>query len=109
MLILFYEQLLQQVIIREVVNAHGFADIGQGGGSGLFSHGAAFLQDLHDLGQALLPLLAAVADGLQLGLHDGIQELLDLHVAQTAALIVSLELIEVLVLRQELGEVLRGG
>ena len=106
MLILFYKQLLQQVIIREVVNAHGFADIGQGGGSGLFGHGAAFLQDLHDLGQALLPLLAAVADGLQLGLHDGVEELLDLHVAQTAALIVGLELIEVLVLRQELGEVL---
>ena len=63
-------------------------------------------QDLHDLGQALLPLLAAVADGLQLGLHDGVEELLDLHVAQTAALIVGLELIEVLVLRQELGEVL---
>ena len=63
MLILFYKQLLQQVIIREVVNAHGFADIGQGGGSGLFGHGAAFLQDLYDLGQALLPLLAAVADG----------------------------------------------
>ena len=63
-----YNSLLQQVIIRKVVNSHGFADIGQGGGSGLFSHGAAFLQDLHDLGQALLPLLAAVADGLQLGL-----------------------------------------
>ena len=35
------------------------------------------------------------------------RQLLDLHVAQTAALIVGLELIEVLVLRQELGEVLR--
>ena len=54
-LCLFYKQLLQQVIIRKVVNTHGFADISQGGGSGLFGHGAAFLQDLHDLGQALLP------------------------------------------------------
>ena len=104
---LFYDLLLQQVIIREVIDLHGLADIGEGGGGGLLGYGAAFLQNLHDLRQTLLPLLAAGADGLQLGLHDGVEELLDLHVAQTAALIVGLEFVEVLVLRQELGEVLR--
>ena len=103
----FYYLLLQQIVIRKVVDPHGLADIGEGGGGGLFGHGAALLQDLHDFRQALLPLLAAGADGLQFGLHDGVQELLDLHIAQAAALIMRLELVEVLVLRQELGEVLR--
>ena len=104
---LFYDLLLQQVIIREVIDLHGLADIGEGGGGGLFGHSAAFLQNFHDLGQALLPLFAAIADGLQLSLHDAVQELLHLHVAQTAALIVCLQLVEVLVLGQELGKVLR--
>ena len=99
--------LFQQIIIREVIDFHGLTHFGEGGGGGLFGHGAAFLQNFHDLGQALLPLLAAVADGLQLGLHDAVQELLHLHVAQTAALIVCLQLVEVLVLGQELGKVLR--
>ena len=61
---LFYDLLLQQVIIREVIDLHGLADIGEGGGGGLLGYGAAFLQNLHDLRQTLLPLLAAGADGL---------------------------------------------
>ncbi len=105
--IFIYVLLFQQIIIREVIDFHGLAHFGEGGGGGLFGHGAAFLQNFHDLGQALLPLLAAVADGLQLSLHDAVQELLHLHVAQTAALIVCLQLVEVLVLGQELGKVLR--
>ena len=105
--IFVYVLLFQQIVIRKVVDPHGLADIGEGGGGGLFGHGAAFLQNFHDLGQALLPLFAAVADGLQLSLHDAVQELLHLHVAQTAALIVCLQLVEVLVLGQELGKVLR--
>ena len=99
--------LFQQIIIREVINFHGLTHFGEGGSGGLFGHSAAFLQNFHDLGQALLPLLATVADGLQLSLHDAVQELLHLHVAQTAALIVCLQLVEVLVLGQELGKVLR--
>ena len=59
-----YALLFQQIIIREVIDFHGLAHFGEGGGGGLFGHGAAFLQNFHDLGQALLPLLAAVADGL---------------------------------------------
>ena len=105
--ILIYSLLFQQIIIREVIDFHGFTHFGEGGGGGLFGHGAAFLQNFHDLGQALLPLFAAIADGLQLSLHDAVQELLHLHVAQTAALIVCLQLVEVLVLGQELGKVLR--
>lgn len=105
--IFVYALLFQQIIIRKVIDFHGLTHLGEGGGGGLFGHGAAFLQNFHDLGQALLPLLAAVADGLQLGLHDAVQELLHLHVAQTAALIVCLQLVEVLVLGQELGKVLR--
>lgn len=72
-----------------------------------FGISAALFQDLHHLGQALLPLLAAGADGLQLGLHDVVQELFHLHIAQTAALVVRLYLVEVLVFRPELGKVLR--
>ena len=61
--IFIYALLFQQIIIREVIDFHGFTHFGKGGGGGLFGHGAAFLQNFHDLGQALLPLLAAVADG----------------------------------------------
>ena len=53
-----YNSLLQQVIILEVIDLHGFAHIGEGGGGGLFGHGAAGFQDLDHLGQALLPLLS---------------------------------------------------
>ena len=60
--IFIYVLLFQQIIIREVIDFHGLAHLGEGGGGGLFGHGAAFLQNFHDLGQALLPLLAAVAD-----------------------------------------------
>ena len=80
-----YVLLFQQIIIREVIDFHRLAHLGEGGGGGLFGVGAALLQDLHHFRQALLPLLAAGADGLQLGLHDAVQELLHLHVAQTAA------------------------
>ena len=59
--IFIYVLLFQQIIIREVIDFHGLAHFGEGGGGGLFGHGAAFLQNFHDLGQALLPLLAAVA------------------------------------------------
>ena len=40
--------ILQQIVIRKVVDPHGLADIGEGGGGGLFGHGAALLQVLHD-------------------------------------------------------------
>ena len=79
--------LFQQIIIRKVIDFHGLAHFGEGGGGGLFGHSTALLQNFDHLGQALLPLFAAVADGLQLGLHDGVQELFHLHIAQTAALV----------------------
>ena len=102
-----FRVLFQQIVVVKVVDAHGTAHVGQGGGGGLFGVGAALLQDLHHFRQALLPLLAAGADGLQLCLHDAVQELLHLHIAQTAALVVRLYLVEVLVFRPELGKVLR--
>ena len=105
-----YVLLFQQIIIREVIDFHGLAHFGEGGGGGLFGHGAAFLQNFHDLGQALLPLpCGGCGWAASSSLHDAVQELLHLHVAQTAALIVCLQLVEVLVLGQELGKVLRGG
>ena len=50
--IFVYALLFQQVIIREVIDFHGLTHFGEGGGGGLFGHGAAFLQNFHDLGQA---------------------------------------------------------
>ena len=43
--IFVYALLFQQIIIREVIDFHGLAHLGEGGGGGLFSHGATFLQN----------------------------------------------------------------
>ena len=77
------------------------------GGLGL-SGKAALAQNFHNGGGVLGQLLAAGADRLQGLLQDVVEELLHLHVAQAAPLIVGLQLRQVGVIRQVAGEVLVG-
>ena len=79
----------------------------KGGGGGIAGRFAAGAENLIHVGQTLLPILPALADGGQLRLEDIVQELLDLHIPQAAPLIVGLQLIQPAVFRQELREILR--
>ena len=56
----------------------------------------------------MLPIVTALTDGLQNVLQHVVEELLDLYVAQATALVVSLQLVQVSVVRQEFGKVLFG-
>ena len=98
--------LFQQVSVLKVVDAHGMAHLREGLcrlGAGLL---APHAQQLVHLRQTARPHLAALADGTQLLLHDAVEELLHRHIAEPAALIVRLQLVETAVLRQEGREVL---
>ena len=83
------------------------ADVVKGGGRRPAGGLAADAEDLIHVGQMLLPILPALADGSQLCLENVVQELLDLHIPQAAPLIVGLQLIQPAVFRQELREILR--
>ena len=70
---------------------------------------STFLQYVVDLGDVLLELSTTLAHGLEELVEHLIEELLALHIAQTAATVVILQLVEVLVLWPEVGEVLVAG
>ena len=55
-----YQSLFQEIAVRKVIDLHGLAHLGEGGGGGLFGHSAALLQNFDHLGQALLPLLSLI-------------------------------------------------
>ena len=68
---------------------------------------AAGTENLVDLRQTCFPVLATLPNGAKLCLHHIVQELLDLHVTQSATLIVGLQFVQTAVLRQELLKILR--
>ena len=81
--------------VVEIVDLHGAAHVVERGccyGAGI---GAALLQHVVDGGNVLRKFLAALADRFEEFLHDIGEETLHLHVAQTAALVVCLEFVEV--------------
>ena len=77
--------LFQQIVVREIVDAHGVTDIVQGFGGGFSCGGAAFFQDVVYVRQIFLPHFPTVTDRFEFGLDDVVQELLDFDVAQAAA------------------------
>ena len=83
-------------------------DLAEGLGGGFLSGIAASAQDLHYRGRVFRQLLTAGPDRLQRLLQDVIQEFLYFHIAQTAPLIVSLQLVQIGVVRQVAGEVFIG-
>lgn len=99
--------LLEQAVIGEIVDLHRVTDAIERTLSGLSGDFAALLENLVDFGQATLPLRTALTHGRQQRLHDVVQELLYLHIAESAALVVRFQLVEALVVRQEFCEVLR--
>ena len=105
---LLAELLLQGEVI-EIVNTHGVAHLAHG----LRGHFACLLrataQDVKDGGNVLLKLVAALAHRLQHVVDNGVEELLALHVAQSATAVVVLQLVKVLVVGPEIGEVGIGG
>ena len=74
--------------------------------SSSFSFLAACTQDFINLRDALLPIVTALTDGLQHVLQHVVEELLNLYVTQTTALVVSLQLVQVSIVRQKFGKVL---
>ena len=76
--------------------------------SGCFSFFAACTQNFVNLRDALLPIVTALTDGLQNVLQHVVEELLNLYVTQATAFVVSLQLVQVSVVRQEFGKVLFG-
>ena len=68
--------LFQQIVICEVVDAHGVTNIVQCFGGGFSGGGAAFFQDVVYVRQVFLPHFTAVTDRLKFGLNNVIQEFL---------------------------------
>ena len=64
---------------------------------------------MEDLGDVLLQLVASCADRVEDAIDDLIEHLLAFHITDTAVGIGSLELVKVLELRPEVGEVLISG
>ena len=89
-----------QVRIVEVIDLHGTAYIVQCSGSRFTSLLTAFFQHVVDSRYILFEFLAAGTDGLQCFLHVGIREVFLFYTAQTATLVVSLQLVEIGVIRQ---------
>ena len=83
-------------------------DLVQGLGGFSLCSVAALAQNFHDGGGVLCQLLTAGTDGLQGFLQDVVEELLHLYVAQTAPLVVGLQLVQIGVIRQVAGKVLVG-
>ena len=93
-------------MLRKIVDLHGVLDLGQGIGRGGLRRLGALPQHVHHIAEVLFQLLAAITDRLQRLLQDVVQELLDLHIAQAAPLIVGLQLVQIGVVRQVFGKVL---
>ena len=96
-----------QLRIVEIVDLHRIAHVMQRLCRNLARLCAAFLQDFINRRDILLQLLAALTDRLQLLLQDIVQELLDLDIAEAAALVMCLELVEICILRPVALKVLR--
>ena len=75
--------------------------------SGLLRLLGALLQNLVNIINILLIFMTTVPDGLQRCLKNAVQELLDLHVAKSAAAVVILEFIQICIVRKELFKMLR--
>ena len=90
---------LNQFLIVKVVNAHGLTYLIHRLGGSLASLLRTLLQDVIDFRDILLQLVTALAHRLQELVQYLVQELLALHVAQTATTVVVLQLVQVLVLR----------
>lgn len=101
--------LLDQRRIVEVVDLHRCAYFLERLSGGAFGLLAALAQNFVYARYVLLPLMAAFAYGAQYRLQDVVQELLYLDVAQTAALVMLLQLLYAGILGPELGEVLGRG
>lgn len=72
--------LFQQIVVREIVDAHGVTDIVQGFGGGFSCGGAAFFQDVVYVRQIFLPHFPTVTDRFEFGLDDVVQEFLYFYV-----------------------------
>jgi hypothetical protein len=70
--------------------------------SGLLRLLGALPQNLVNIINILLIFTAAIPDRLKRCLKNTVQELLDLHVAKSAAAVVILELIQICIIRKEL-------
>ena len=103
---LFFVGLGHQSFVIEVVDSHCLAYVMQSCSSSSFSFLAACTQDFINLRDALLPIVTALTDGLQHVLQHVVEELLNLYVTQTTALVVSLQLVQVSIVRQKFGKVL---
>ena len=90
----------------EVVDHHRVADPCECRSGAALGFGAAFFQDLEHFGFPLLPVRTALPDRAKLFLHHAVQEFLHGDVAESAALIMFFQLVEVRVVRQVLGELL---
>ena len=99
--------LFQQIVICEVVDAHGVTNIVQCFGGGFSGCGAALFQNVVYVRQVFLPHFTAVTDRFELGLNNVIQEFLYFYVAQATALIVGFQFVQVVVIRQEFFKVFR--
>ena len=99
--------LFQQIVICEVVDAHGVTDIFEGFGGGFSGCGAAFFQDVVYVRQVFLPHFTAVTDRLEFGLDNVVQEFLYFYVSQATALVVGFQFVQVVVVRQEFFKVFR--
>ena len=96
-----------QLPVGEVVDPHRGADLFESRGGGGACGGRTGFEHVVDLADALLVFGAAAADRVERLVEDGDEELLDLHVAQTASAVVGLQFVERGVVRQMAGEVLR--
>ena len=90
----------------EVIDHHRVADPCECRSGAALGFGAAFFQDLEHFGFPLLPVRTALPDRAKLFLHHAVQEFLHGDVAESAALIMFFQLVEVRVVRQVLGELL---
>ena len=97
--------LANELGIVEIVDTHGLTNLVHGLSTHLAGLLSTLLQDIVDLRYVLLKLSSAHTHRLQEFVQHLIQELLTLHVSQSAATIVILHLIEVLIVGQELSEV----
>ena len=91
--------------IVEVVDAHCLAYLCHSLGGCLAGFLSALAQDVVDLGNVLLQFVATLTHRLEHAVEDGVEELLAGAVANTSVDVVLLEVVEILELRPEVGEV----
>ena len=98
--------LAYELCIIEIVNPHRLPYLIHRLGTNLAGLFSTLLQDIVDLRYVLLKLSSAHTHRLQEFVQHLIQELLALHVSQSAATIVILQLVKILIVRQELLEII---